>query len=96
MKFRKKPVVVEAYQITREMLNDVLFDKKPYPKGLSISSASYNNNTRDITSWFGNVITIHGQRTKVVEDDWIISEPDGIHFYPCKPDIFKKTYEPVT
>jgi hypothetical protein len=27
--------------------------------------------------------------------DWIIPEPDGIHFYPCKPDIFEATYEPV-
>ncbi len=41
-------------------------------------------------------ITIHGQKTHVVDRDWIIAEPDGEHFYPCKPDIFEKTYEPVS
>lgn len=41
------------------------------------------------------VVTIHGQETNVVQGDWIIMEPDGIHAYPCKPDIFEKTYEAV-
>lgn len=42
------------------------------------------------------VETIHrGQTVKVQEGDWIIPEPDGEHFYPCKPDIFEKTYEPA-
>lgn len=41
------------------------------------------------------VTTIHGQQTHVVPGDWIITEPDGIHHYPCKPDIFAATYEPV-
>jgi hypothetical protein len=27
--------------------------------------------------------------------DYIIPEPDGEHYYPCKPDIFEKTYERV-
>lgn len=39
------------------------------------------------------VVTIHGQRCYVVTGDWIIPEPDGKHFYPCKADIFKATYE---
>lgn len=42
------------------------------------------------------VETIHkDQRVQIVDGDWVIPEPDGIHFYPCKPDIFEKTYEPV-
>jgi hypothetical protein len=41
------------------------------------------------------VITIHGQKTIVMPGDWIITEPDGIHHYPCKPDIFAATYGPV-
>lgn len=31
-------------------------------------------------------------------NDWIIKEPfetENIKFYPCKPDIFEKTYEIV-
>ena len=41
------------------------------------------------------VVTIHGQKAYLDPGDWIIPEPDGEHFYPCKPDIFEQTYEPV-
>ncbi len=41
------------------------------------------------------VVTIHSQETDVVLGDWIIQEPDGKHYYPCKPDIFEKTYDRV-
>lgn len=41
------------------------------------------------------VLTIHGQWTDIAPFDWLILEPDGLHAYPCKPDIFEKTYEPV-
>lgn len=94
-KFRKKPVEIEAYQITNELLQGVLFDGKKYPKGLQVSSCSYNKERRHISAWFGNITTIHNQKTKVIEGDWIITEPDGEHHYSCKPDIFKQTYDPV-
>lgn len=42
------------------------------------------------------VMTIHGQRTFIAPGDWIITEPGGIHHYPCKPDIFAAMYEEVT
>lgn len=41
-----------------------------------------------------SVVTMHGQETNVVAGDWIITEPDGIHHYPCKPEVFEKSYEP--
>ena len=42
------------------------------------------------------VETIHkGQSVTLADGDWVIPEPDGIHFYPCKPEIFQKTYEPA-
>jgi hypothetical protein len=41
------------------------------------------------------VVTAHGQKTEVQTDDWVISEPDGRGHYPCKPDIFAATYDPV-
>ncbi len=40
-------------------------------------------------------ITIHGQRAFLVPGDWVIREADGVHCYPCKPDIFGVIYEPV-
>ena len=91
-KFRKKPVEIEAYQITRELLESILFDGEPYPKGLQMISASYHKENRTISAWFGEVVTIHNQKTKVIEGDWIIIEPNGINHYPCKPDIFEATY----
>lgn len=35
------------------------------------------------------VITAHGHATPIADGDWIIPEPNGNGFYPCKPDIFK-------
>jgi len=95
MKYRKKPVVVEAYQITKDFLKPILFHDKLYPKGLSLANASHHPGRGEISDWNGTVVTIHGQRTRVTIGDWIIAEPDGEHFYPCKPDIFEATYEPV-
>jgi len=95
-KYKKKPKVVEAIQITKEFLKAVLFNDKPYPKGLRLSSASYHKEDGTISSWVGKVTTIHGQETRVEVDDWIIAEPKKEHFYPCKPDIFDDTYDEVT
>jgi hypothetical protein len=41
------------------------------------------------------VVTAHGQQAFLEEGDWIIQEPDGRGFYPCKDDIFQATYEAV-
>jgi hypothetical protein len=39
------------------------------------------------------VTTIHGQKTIVRDGDYIVTEPDGIHHYPVKPDIFEANYK---
>jgi hypothetical protein len=78
-KFRKKPVVIEAEQ----------FHESTSPLPFATKSAC----CLGPDGWY--VITIHGQETKIVDGDWIIPEPDGVHFYPCKPDIFEATYDPV-
>lgn len=59
MKYRKKPVVIEAYQTDKEM---------------------------DIETLEG---TMHAS-----VGDYIITGVRGEQ-YPCKPDIFKQTYEPA-
>lgn len=40
------------------------------------------------------VYTIEGAMATAQPYDWIIRGIQG-EFYPCKPDIFKETYEPV-
>jgi len=39
------------------------------------------------------IVTLEG-RMKADIGDWIIKDDKG-KFYPCKPDIFKATYEPA-
>jgi hypothetical protein len=41
------------------------------------------------------VTTIHGQRVYLEPGDWVVHEPDGIHFYPVKDDIFQKRWQEV-
>jgi hypothetical protein len=34
-------------------------------------------------------------KSRVDSGDWIIREPSGNGFYPCKPSVFALKYEPV-
>jgi hypothetical protein len=79
MKFRKKPVVVEATQF---------FVKGPLVEGVHRTPNPASDES--LNYW---VETIHGQRAYLLDGDWVITEPDGVHHYPCKPDIFRATYE---
>lgn len=91
MKYRKKPVVIEAIQWTGLNLEEI--------KAFVGGSLIY-----DIvdTAWevgkgrphvFMKIKTLEGDMT-ASEGDYIIKGLRG-EFYPCKPDIFKKTYEVV-
>jgi hypothetical protein len=42
----------------------------------------------------GWIDTRQGGHT-VCPGDWIITEPDGTGFYPCKPNVFEAKYEPA-
>ena len=93
MKYRKKPVVIEAYQLTQKIVEEILFDNKNY-SGIVCSSSHTHPPTRKIFSCTLRIDTIEGKTYKVDIGDWIIKEVTG-EIYPCKPDIFEKTYEPV-
>ena len=49
-----------------------------------------------VSNGYGHCVTIHGEPTKVVPGDWVITEPDGVHHYPCKPDIFERRWEALS
>ncbi len=91
--YRKKPVVVEAFQITRQMIEDHLFEDKPMPWGLSKSRATWNTGQRRIDRCDFEIKTLEGEM-RAVEGDWIIKGVKG-ELYPCKSDIFEATYEAV-
>ena len=80
MRFQKKPIVVEAEQFLG-------FYHTPWPAGVEVDQSVDGGTTLCVT-------TTHGQKTRVESGDWIIAEPDGNGFYPCKPHIFKDVYEP--
>lgn len=79
MKFRKKPVVIEAIQWNGENQIEL---------GLFM-----NVLTLETMMDKAYIQTLEGTMTATV-GDWIIKGVKG-EFYPCKPDIFESTYELV-
>ena len=87
-KYRKKPVVVEAWKFTRKALENkpewlVYDEKKVVGKPDSF--------TGDVVMLLLNTLEGHLWAT---EGDYIIKGVRG-EVYPCKPDIFEQTYEEV-
>jgi len=80
--FRKKPVVVEAVQVTNEWFTGD-HPNPLHPQGLTIDPAGC----------YVEVPTPGGMLTARV-GDWIITDADGGR-HPCKPDVFAATYGPV-
>lgn len=82
-KFRKKPVVIEAIQYCW-------------------SGEKFAEEAQDeIADFIGKNITVCGEDIEIEtlegtmtarRNDWIIKGVNG-EFYPCKPDIFAKTYD---
>ena len=89
MKYRKKPVVIEA----------MLWDGMPeQAQAIAVWMGATEENPLIHTpdpelEWFGRLTihTLEGDMTAAV-GDYIIKGVQG-EFYPCKPDIFEETYE---
>jgi hypothetical protein len=90
VKFRKKPVVVVAERYTGPHVVMAHEVPPPSPDGVRWTPPAEHSGYR-----WPYVITAHGHEIPVAPGDWIIAEPDGRGYYPCKPDIFEATYEPV-
>lgn len=90
MKYRKKPVVVEAMQWTGlnlEEVKDFVGEALTYD---IIDDAWKAGKGRPHVLM--KIKTLEGDM-EVSEKDYIIKGVNG-EFYPCKPDIFQKTYAP--
>lgn len=85
MKFRKKPVVIEAMQFTD---TDSVVEILAWADG-SVSFGTGGGSPDHLL-----IETLEGDMTASV-GDWIIKGIAG-EFYPCKPDVFAATYEAVT
>jgi hypothetical protein len=94
MKFRKKPVEIEARQLTLETRESI-------SQWLNNGKSGASGNKRTLLAWYYDsnkagelyIETLEG--TLVAKaGDWIIRTVAG-EFYPCKPDIFAATYDPI-
>jgi hypothetical protein len=79
MKFRKKPVVIEAIQWNGNNINEI----NDFTK----------HNSKLVENRRLRIKTLEGC-IYASELDWVIKGVKG-EFYPCKPDIFEQTYEKV-
>lgn len=85
MKFRKKPIIIDAIQF--KPWEDEIGAGHPNDE---LNGIVYGD-PKSSTGWSCN--TLEGKH-EVTPDDWIITGVKG-EKYPCKPDVFKKTYEKV-
>ncbi len=83
MKYVKKPIEVEAMQLTEET-KDMVFN---FIRCNCRPGRDENGNA------VINIQTLEGVM-KASSGDWVIKGING-EFYPCKPDIFEATYDPV-
>ena len=83
-KSRKKSIVIEAIQFLGTQASFTKVRKET--KGALY--ADYQEHPRAF------IDTLEG-KMGVSKMDWIIKGVEG-EFYPCKPEIFKKTYDEVT
>lgn len=104
-KFRKRPVVIEAVQLRWDNWGEIcsfvrvgrLADGQP--EGGYVHADGTVRQGPDLTLPGGGrlsllIPTLEGVM-QATEGDWIIRGVKG-EMYPCKPEIFEATYEPVS
>ena len=83
LKFKKKPVEIEAMQFTDESKDCV----RNWVRCNTAANFSPNGDPElHIQTLEGVMVASLG--------DWVIKGIKG-EYYPCKPDIFSATYEPI-
>ena len=82
--YRKKPVVIEAIQFNGKNAEEIEQWSNNNVKAGPVSEDT-------LTRAYLEIETLEGTMT-AQPDDYIIKGVNG-EFYPCKPDIFEKTYD---
>lgn len=97
MKYRKKPVVIEAIQLgkTQISIREILemMGQEVITKCDAASYKFYEYCNVIFDKGYMEIETLEGVMRANI-GDYIIKGVNG-EFYPCKPDIFEKTYEAV-
>lgn len=78
--YRKKPLIIKAEQYIK--YGNLV-------KGMCNSQSCFSSGNKE-----PHVHTIHNNQIVNLEiGDYVLPEPDGIHYYPVKEQIFLDTYE---
>lgn len=94
MKYRKKPVVIEAIQWDGKNTREVLqFMGDKVELTCAKAEDSFDSWCESILKNGWEITTLEGGHTASL-NDFIIKGVKG-EFYPCKPDIFEMTYDKV-
>lgn len=101
MKYRKKPVVIEATQWFKHgdhpsVLPHVDRLAPDQPMHATCHNCGRAQSREEFFATHGLIGTLEdlGEGQLVCPGDWIITGVKG-EMYPCKPDIFAATYEPA-
>jgi hypothetical protein len=100
VKFRKKPVIIEAVQLRWDTWSEMCehakvgFLEDGKPEGCFIGLDGKPLPHGQSSSTIGMIIPTLEGLMLAREGDWVIRGVNG-ELYPCKPDIFEKTYEKV-
>lgn len=92
MKYRKKPVVIEAFKYDKDLIGTQSKGFEPEWIAEAFESGILHYRAgQSQTEWDLFAETLEGE-LKVSIGDYIIRGVKG-EIYPCKPDIFEATYE---
>jgi hypothetical protein len=97
MKFRKKPVIIDAIQLDWRTWQEIceFVSKEYFVQGVYLDDKTFEILDADkVSNTMGLILkTLEGNHL-ARQGDWIIKGVKG-EFYSCKPDIFEATYEKV-
>jgi len=88
-RFRKKPVVIEAAQVSA-LLASISSRATAWPAWVI---EAFESGVLQVGNHSVLIRTLEGDHTGDLSD-WIIRGVKG-ELYPCKPDIFEATYDPA-
>lgn len=102
-KFKKKPIEINAVQLCWKTWDDVC-EFLIGDSSINEFNPGFNIPLEEVSDTCGEegpeyiaikVITTHGEEAVVRHGDWIIPDSKPGTYYPCKPDVFAATYDPV-
>lgn len=94
VKYKNKPLIIEAFRIGIDFIPDWAMDKISNNEIILLSPTSGRHSPFEhMNDTYCVIRTIEGIMTGL-HGDYIVQNIDG-EIYPCKPDIFEKTYQKI-